>query len=1047
MTPGKFLRLVWPDRGLYCMAHPYNPGEVPNIHRVFPTISEAVTHAHELMHSTDVFFAVLSLEKDKVWDPEKTDYKTGQKGAYATRKQENMLAARTLFFDLDVGADAGKYPTQRDALADLVRFLQLTKLPMPTLNSSGGGVHVYWHFHETILTADWRPIAWNMRQLAEKLGLKVDPTRTTDITSVLRVPGTSNWKNRANPRPVRTLQEGTVSPIADLKRLISDAMIAHGVPQTETPALRAAPVMADHGLGTQEFNDFGPPPTLEELGAACGQVREIIRSQTQPAHPHYGPFDNTAWYRGMLATIKHVEGGDDWCRRLTALHPRTNADTDAKLLQLEQFPPARCDTLQQFMPWKDSPCQTCKFRNDPSVPNPFAACRKSTPAPPPSLTASTASSSSSTTSADGGNAQAGQSAPPPPPAASAGAPPIAPSLALQAGLIPNPPKPYERLKGGGISLTRKDKDGNDTVSIIYPHDLYPLKRLSNRVEGKEQQVWRVTLPRSGAHEFVIDSDVLYDGRKFCAAIAHNGIYPHKADIPALQDYMVAYISQLQKTMDADSQSSHLGWADEYRQFILPDKTLHADGTVRASALTDAALKSSQRISKAGDMAEQVKLLRFYEHPAYIPNQSVILDAFASIIFYATGHHGIVVNLSGDAGASKSSTAYTAASIWGDPVLWPINGTNRGATANARAQRVVTNANLPTIVDEITHLPPRDAIDLVMNITQPGHRLRLDTSGAERNAGDNYKSAIMISTANNSLHSLLSLDNAAGTAGSMRVFEMKFFAQHVHTKAEADEYMRQLRLHHGHLGEIFAQFVVKNRKAVENRVQQVVREIDVACKITSGERFWSARVACGIVAGEICRALGLTNYDVDAIRDWTITKQIPYMRGIVHEEYRDSLAILTDYIAEKNGNILVVDKATSLGANTAGQTTVGSSAFPLNNPHGALLGHYDLKAGVLYLLKQGFKDHCQSIGTSSSRIISELAEPRLDEAGQNPSKIVIDRNCRRTLGAGTQFAKGQVYCFAIDMNHREISGQVPLQSVQNTSGGPLSAPTGVLKSVS
>lgn len=1012
MTPGKFLRLVWPDRGFYCIAHPFTPkGSNVTVyaHKVFPSISAAVSHVHEMQHVSDTYFAVLSLADERVWDPDKTDYRTGQKGAWAVRKRENMLASKSSFFDIDVGDDPGKYPTQREALAGLIKFLQDTLLPMPTLVSSGGGVHVYWHYDEAMPVADWVQLAANMRALAEGLGFKIDPMRTTDVTSVLRVPDTFNWKDRSNPRPVKVLQEGVVTPLATFQKLVSDAMIRHGV-EARTAAAPNAPAIK-HDLGSQSFTDFGPPPTLEEVGSACAQVREIVASQTNSKHAHYGPLDNTAWYRGMLGVVKHVEDGDNWCRKLTDLHPRTNADIDAKLQQLEQFPPARCETLQDFMPWKDSPCKSCRFFNDPSVPNPLAAARKTTAAPAP--TADT---------------------PPPPPDNHAMAQLVPPGAAMRAAMIPDPPVPYVRLKAGGIAINRKDKDGNDTTTVIYAHDLFPLRRLVNTEEGKEQQVWRASLPRTGTKDFVIDADVLYDSRKFCVAIANNGIYPHKADIPALQDYMVAYISQLQREIDAEDQTTHLGWTDGHRQFILPDKKLYADGTVRNASLSTNAERAAQFIRKAGDLKEQLKNLHFYNHPVYIPNQYVILNSLGSILFDMTGHHGIVVNCSGEAGASKSTTLYTAAGLWGDPVLWPINGTNRGATANARMQRVTTNANLPTCVDEITHLPPRDAIDLVMGITQPGHRLRLSTDGTERKVEDSYKSAIMIATANSSLHSLISIDNAAGTAGSMRVFEIRFDAQRVHTKAEADEYMRGLRANYGHIGEIFAQFVVRNRAAVMQRLQQVMREVDAEARITSGERFWSADIAVVIVTSEIAKALGLLPYDTEALREWAINKQVPYMRGVVSEEYRDPLAVLSDYIAEKHGNIVVIDQSTSIGANTAGEAAVGQTAFALNEPHGALLGHYDMRAGLLYLLKQGFKDYCSRIGGSSSQIINDLSQPRIIP-NDKPRKIVVNRNARRTLGAGTKLAKGQTYCFVVDMNHPDMSGAVNLQTVQGTASTP------------
>jgi hypothetical protein len=146
------------------------------------------------------------------------------------------------------------------------------------------------------------------------------------------------------------------------------------------------------------------------------------------------------------------------------------------------------------------------------------------------------------------------------------------------------------------------------------------------------------------------------------------------------------------------------------------------------------------------------------------------------------------------------------------------------------------------VDEITHMPPRDAVDLAMSITQPGHRIRLQTDGVERASIGSYKATIMLATANNSLHGVLSLDNAAGTAGSMRVFEILFIPGKVHQKWEADEFLFKLKMNFGHIGEQFIYHVLKHKEAVIARVREVMKEIDTAANIKSSERFWSATVA-------------------------------------------------------------------------------------------------------------------------------------------------------------------------------------------------------------
>jgi hypothetical protein len=61
--------------------------------------------------------------------------------------------------------------------------------------------------------------------------------------------------------------------------------------------------------------------------------------------------------------------------------------------------------------------------------------------------------------------------------------------------------------------------------------------------------------------------------------------------------MVAYIAQLQKLSAADAQCNHLGWADDYTQFILPDKILCADGTAKAAQLSIGAQRASVAVAQ------------------------------------------------------------------------------------------------------------------------------------------------------------------------------------------------------------------------------------------------------------------------------------------------------------------------------------------------------------------------------------------------------------------------------------------------------------------
>lgn len=958
MTPADFLSRVWPELGYYALATPFTPpgsSKTLYAHRLFSTVAEAAAFVDAQKDRLDIFYAPHALREPRVWNPSKEDPRTGELGAFEIRTQRNARASREFHLDLDVEAgNPKKYESQYLALVALKEFCLAVRLPQPMITSSGGGLHAYWLITEEIDSETWRGHATKLHRLVQHHGLLADPARTRDSASVLRVAGTFNFKNRAQPRPVLVLCAGVVTPTTALLQRFDDAVVRAGLtvrPPISFPA-------DDGGLGsnTEAFYD-GPPVAMKAVLAACAQMRNLALARGRMSEPE--------WYHG-LNVVRFVERGDELAHKFSAGHPHYSRDeTDRKLGQLaaKGVQPTSCAKLAEVC--GEDACGGCAFAG--RVKGPLVAARFKDPAPAPVAVTTVGS-------------------------------------VTQTVTVPPPPAPYIRMKGGSIAVATKSQAGDEMHQILLTHDLYPLRRLVNAGSGLEQQVWRVVLPREGAKDFALDADALYDRRKFLLTIANQGIYPAAGNIPNLQDYMVAYIAELQRLADAEPQCNHLGWAEEQTCFILPDKILMPDGTVKPAQLSLGAQRSSAQVHKKGTLQRQVELLRFYDHPAYLANQFFILGAFAAPLFFATGHHGVILNASGEAGASKSTSLYAAASGWGSPEMYPINGTNSGATIKGRNERVATLANLPVCVDEITHIPIKEAVDLAMSITQPGHRIRLNESGVERASLGSYKATMMLATANNSLHGLLSSDNAAGTAGSMRVVEIVFRAARVHSKSEADDFIHALKENYGHLGEAFIAHVVQHREAVAARVRAVVREIDQAAGIQSSERFWSATVAAVLVAGEIANQLGLLSYDPALLRRWALEVQIPHMRGVVEAEYATPLGTLAEYLEHINGEILV----------TKGTNNV------IRGPRGQLLAHYDQEAGICHVLKKAFKDYCQRSGANSLRIIEELHAPKLTAAG-TVERVLASRHARKILGAHTDYAKAQSWCFSINMTHPEVAG--------------------------
>ena len=964
MDVADFLRMVWPDEGFYALATPFTPdgqSKALYAHKVFDTVDAAVAAVNKLKAHKDVYFCIHSLAQPRVWNPKKVDKKTGEIGAFEVRVQSNMLAARALFFDLDVGPGDSKYASQAEALAGLKAFVAEAQLPRPLIASSGGGLHVYWPLVESIKSDDWRELATKLKTLATHHKLLADPMRTTDTASVLRVPGTVNLKDRANPRPVRMLFDRVApTPVDEMLRHLDAALIRAGRPTTVDPLERRQIRPYDDLLGSNIQVQSGPPVGFPALVAACKQVRHVVAAKGSVSEP--------LWY-AMLGLVRYCDKGDAAAHYISKGHPDYDYDgTEQKLHQLEakMVGPTTCAKIESVNP---GGCDGCPRKD--VVKSPLSAARQTEQAPAPVIPS-----------------------------------PVGLPEAVEVA-IPPPPAPYMRLKSGAIAIEMGSKDDPERreTEVILHYDFHPLRRMTDVGRGIEVHAWNVNLPRVGYTQILIEADAMYDTRKLSSILANSGIFPNGDSINLLRSYMVAYINTLQSATDAEQLQTNLGWADDYNAFVLPTKIIRHDGKVMPVNLSLAATRATAAIHKAGTLEAQADLLKFFNHPDYAANQFAVCAALGAPIFFATGHHGVVVNMSGPPGASKSTTLYTGASLWGDPLSYCINGTTRGATHNARDNRMAITANLPQMVDEITRMQPRDAADLAMGVTQSEGRLRLDTAGVERRQINSNKSTIMLCTANTSLYTILSAERADSTAESMRVFEIQFDLGSIHTKAQADAYLVALRENYGHLGELFINHVVRNRAQVVDRVRVIMQTFDQAANIQAGERFWSAAAATALAACEIANELGLLQYKPKVIWNWLINKQLPAMRNTLIEQYTPPIGVLAEYMELVNGNMLVLQR----GSMRSHENIPNVIRQPQN---GQLLARLEMDSGQMWILKKSFRDYCVRYGHRYSRIIEQLAS----------TGVITKKHERKVLGAGTDYAKGQSWCITVNMSHPDVMGE-------------------------
>ena len=251
------------------------------------------------------------------------------------RKGHNVRSVKSFWLDLDTNeykfAGDAAYIDKQDALNSLARFCCELGLISTTVVSSGFGIHAYWSMNEDMAPALWSETARALRRACDKWGLKVDHSRTTDIASILRVPGTNNRKDPNNPQPVKLMHLASAFNYFDFRQKL-DAYLG-------AVELQSGPQPNYEGIGsnTQLLGTFPPSDArlIADQCAVIGHIRDTAGNVPEPL-----------WFAG-LGVLVHTVQGDDVCHEFSRGHPGYDfAETQAKIDRLKSYGPTLCDRLE-----------------------------------------------------------------------------------------------------------------------------------------------------------------------------------------------------------------------------------------------------------------------------------------------------------------------------------------------------------------------------------------------------------------------------------------------------------------------------------------------------------------------------------------------------------------------------------------------------------------------------------------------------------------------------------------------------------------------------
>lgn len=325
MEPKAFLEHVLPS-GLIVLAKPAGKGFA---HYVCESFEQAAKQALQIdKEKKECYFGLGALREPKVYNEKREKWEV--------RVGSNIRALKSLFADIDVAPDdARKYASQAEAFQAVRAFCRDTSFPAPLIVNSGGGLHLYWPFTREVDAAMWRPVAAQFKEALLAYGLKIDPTRTADASSVLRVVGTNNYK-KETPRPVVLVKDAGPYSWKDVKEAIENLSASFGVE-------------IDLGDNKSRQHSSQIPAAFKPILLGCPQIQQLALSGAQ---------SEPAWYAG-LQIARHCRDPLKAARQISEKYPNFDErEMIRKLSQLEEkgIGPAKCKHFRAINP---TPCETC----------------------------------------------------------------------------------------------------------------------------------------------------------------------------------------------------------------------------------------------------------------------------------------------------------------------------------------------------------------------------------------------------------------------------------------------------------------------------------------------------------------------------------------------------------------------------------------------------------------------------------------------------------------------------------------------------------------
>lgn len=884
------------------------------------------------------------------------------------RGEPNWKQAKSFWADIDCGeqkaAEGKGYATKTDAAKAIVGFCRSNQFPDPMLVDSGGGLHCYWPLTRSVGPKAWRTMAVGFKAALAGAGLIVDPTRTADLSSVLRPVGSHNRKPNREEREVKVrTQPNLVSP-EEFNRAVAAAVAKYQV----TPQKLTASTSLNDDL-ISEYTGPKFESSAHIIAENCQQMAKMRDTK--------GDVDYETW-RGLIGVIKHcVEGRDlahEWSEdRGDTGH--SNTDTDTRY-DSWSTPPASCEFFEKSNP---TGCEGCPFRG--KINNPIVLGRIE-------------------------------------PTSQEEVVEVISDNEVVEAVVPALPETYKYDAGRMIRYI-KDKDG-----ILQPYSFcqslfYPIQRI-RKSDGTFAFTIRMHLPDKRVRDFEVDTAAMASSSDMLKALAKYELMPTNNKDSTM--HMTAYIKDsihklMTEQMETDTLTS-FGWRENMNGFLLGDRLYHTDGSVRKVFIGGYAAEQKKAYPvPRGTLSAYSEAVNFiYNRPSSEAAQYAYCNGYGSLLspFAEDSFNGALVSIvSNQSGKGKTTVCKAALYGIGDANNLIFAG-KQGATRNARWALVGVHKNIPIVFDEMTDTDPGEISDMSYTISQGTDRARLTSSGGKVGFAEQHtwKMSPWL-TANEDMYMKLASHNANTQAEAVRMMQINFVKYNVpiiDPTIEVSNAVEKMRENWGNAGDTFIRYIVTHQSDVADLFSKVESKLSVLLP-ESEYRFFRSHAACTLTAAKILIDLGVVAFDYDELVKFTVTMITDLVDNVVSNNTTTPGDGLNRMFRELSSRILVTNEYRDLRADGRGPED-SMSRIQGTVAGRRVLGNQTYKdtkyVGKLFLAKKEVSDWC-----AKNRL-----EPKelIDYAAINGWITVWPE--KFNMGRGTIHSTGSCSCYVFDYSAME-----------------------------